>query len=77
MCETFFCTLSKASNYYKFNQKQYMMVNKNYLLSMLGGYNYFKVALLIKFFYNYLRGTLLLTLVFSLVTVTRLIRLMV
>ena len=49
MCETFFCTLSKASNYYKFNQKQYMMVNKNYLLSILGGYNYFKVALLIKF----------------------------
>ena len=49
MCETFFRTLSKASNYYKFNQKQYMMVNKNYLLSILGGYNYFKVELLIKF----------------------------
>ena len=25
------------------------MVNKNYLLSILGGYNNFKVALLIKF----------------------------
>ena len=55
-----------------------MVVNKNYLLSILGGYNYFKVALLIKFaIIFYLRGTLLLTLVFSLVTVTSLIRSMV